>query len=229
MKEPVRGIDDNRILTTQQKEFLTAFARSDLRQAFRLTGGTALSAFYLEHRLSEDLDFFSQEKLPIAPVEAFLTSLPGRFDISLAKQFDRNIFTLTDGTENTLKVEFTYYPLRNIEPSVTVGGVQVDSFLDVVVNKLCAVADRSDAKDYVDLYAAATLGGLRLAELFLLAEQKCEIKGIRYVLRHKFLEVPDGIQKLSLNVQLSPKDVQAFFEDRIREMVRTDAEGGERP
>jgi predicted nucleotidyltransferase component of viral defense system len=29
---------------------------------FRLTGGTALRAFYLEHRLSEDLDFFLMRK-----------------------------------------------------------------------------------------------------------------------------------------------------------------------
>lgn len=59
MKRPVKGIDDNIILTEYQKSFFKEFSRSDLKDAFRLTGDTALRAFYLEHRLSEDLDFFS--------------------------------------------------------------------------------------------------------------------------------------------------------------------------
>ena len=59
----LRNIDDNKILTPNQKSFLHEFTKSELRNVFRLTGGTALSAFYLEHRLSEDLDFFSEEKI----------------------------------------------------------------------------------------------------------------------------------------------------------------------
>ncbi len=33
-----------------------------MAEVYYLSGGTALSAFYLEHRHSEDLDFFSGEK-----------------------------------------------------------------------------------------------------------------------------------------------------------------------
>ncbi len=49
------------LLTPFQGEFLKAFSRTDLNAAFYLTGGTALSAFYLQHRLSEDLDFFTSD------------------------------------------------------------------------------------------------------------------------------------------------------------------------
>lgn len=31
-------------------------------------------------------------------------------------------------------------------------GLYIDGFLDMTVNKLCAMADRFDAKDYVDVY-----------------------------------------------------------------------------
>ncbi|MCJ7684760.1 MAG: nucleotidyl transferase AbiEii/AbiGii toxin family protein, partial [Desulfobacteraceae bacterium] len=65
MIRPVRKIEDNRILTPNQADFLLEFAKSELKDVFRLTGGTALSAFFLEHRLSEDLDFFSAEKISI--------------------------------------------------------------------------------------------------------------------------------------------------------------------
>ena len=52
------GLADNAILTQEQKTLLLHFSQSDLRQSFYLTGGTALAAFYLFHRVSEDLDFF---------------------------------------------------------------------------------------------------------------------------------------------------------------------------
>ena len=36
MKKPLRGIDDNRILTTEQKDFLHKFTKSELKDVFRL-------------------------------------------------------------------------------------------------------------------------------------------------------------------------------------------------
>jgi hypothetical protein len=47
------------ILTPIQSNFLIEFFH--LTQEFYLTGGTALSAFYLQHRFSEDLDLFTQD------------------------------------------------------------------------------------------------------------------------------------------------------------------------
>ena len=54
------------ILTPFQKQILTGVGHSPLKQSFYLTGGTALAAYYLQHRYSEDLDFFtdSQEAVP---------------------------------------------------------------------------------------------------------------------------------------------------------------------
>lgn len=100
MKKPLRNIDDNKILTPNQKSFLHEFTKSELRNVFRLTGGTALSAFYLEHRLSEDLDFFSSENVPLAIIENFLKSIDSVMKIFFSKHFDRNIFDLmmTEGS-----------------------------------------------------------------------------------------------------------------------------------
>lgn len=47
------------ILTSLQKKFLTAFFASPLGGEFFLSGGTALAAFYLRHRRSQDLDLFT--------------------------------------------------------------------------------------------------------------------------------------------------------------------------
>lgn len=48
------------ILTPLHKRVLDAlFAEEAFAGAFYLTGGTALAAFYLKHRHSDDLDFFT--------------------------------------------------------------------------------------------------------------------------------------------------------------------------
>lgn len=46
-------LTNNPVLTTHQKKMLTLFFSAPLGQRFFLTGGTALSAFYLAHRLSK--------------------------------------------------------------------------------------------------------------------------------------------------------------------------------
>jgi hypothetical protein len=47
-----------KILSQEQKKTLELFSKEDyLVKNFYLTGGTALSAFYLFHRISEDVIF----------------------------------------------------------------------------------------------------------------------------------------------------------------------------
>lgn len=52
-----------KILTPLQEEFIYTFSKSPLKNRFFLTGGTALAAFYLEHRYSDDMDFFTEVKI----------------------------------------------------------------------------------------------------------------------------------------------------------------------
>lgn len=44
-----------------------------VRQNFYFTGGTALSSIYLNHRLSEDLDFFSEKEFDTLPILNLVT------------------------------------------------------------------------------------------------------------------------------------------------------------
>ena len=59
-----------------QQAFFDKFSQNQhLRKLFYLTGGTALSIFYLHHRLSEDLDFFSEEDFHNELIFTFVKSL----------------------------------------------------------------------------------------------------------------------------------------------------------
>lgn len=225
MKKPVRGIRDNRILNELQKRFIQEFARSDLSRYFRLSGGTALSAFYLEHRYSEDLDFFSSENIPVYFVDDFLKSLRYISEIKRTKHFDRNIYLLKID-EDFLRVEFTHYPLKILEDLNAIDGLMVEGFLDIVVNKLCAVADRIDVKDYVDLYFALKEENLLLEELFGLAEKKCEVSGINHILRSRLMDVPEGIEKLPLLKDVKKKEMEEFFYNEIKRILEKEIDKG---
>jgi len=221
MRNPVRGIK-GKILNDLQKQFLLEFVRSDISSVFRLSGGTALSAFYLEHRYSEDIDLFSSEVVPVYLIERFLRSLSFVKDISWTKLFDRNVFLLDCKGDRFLKVGFTYYPLRLLEEIKTIDGLMIEGFIDIVINKLCAISDRVEPKDYVDVYFAMRNEGLSLERLFVLTEDKCDIAGIRHILKSRLIQVPDGIEKLSLLMPVNKKEIEAFFIDEIKRIVKNE-------
>ncbi|MDP2905864.1 MAG: nucleotidyl transferase AbiEii/AbiGii toxin family protein, partial [Candidatus Omnitrophota bacterium] len=62
------------ILTSDQKKFLQLASEENyIASEFYLSGGTALSAFYLFHRYSEDLDFFiEKEEVNLELVKRFI-------------------------------------------------------------------------------------------------------------------------------------------------------------
>ena len=156
--------------------------------------------------------------------QRFLSRLRFADVLSATKKFDRNIFILRNKDGSTLKVEFTYYPLHNIEDPWDLDGLQVDSFLDLIVNKLCAIADRVEAKDYLDVYFALQKSDHSMEELIRLAERKCEIKGIYHILKSRLLQIPEGVDSLippkAGLVPVEPDAIRDFFERSVREMVR---------
>ncbi|NUO82117.1 nucleotidyl transferase AbiEii/AbiGii toxin family protein [candidate division KSB1 bacterium] len=64
------------LLTTSQNSFLTEFFQ--LTQDFYLTGGTALSAYYLQHRYSEDLDLFTSNELFFQNAESLVGAVSAK-------------------------------------------------------------------------------------------------------------------------------------------------------
>ncbi len=55
------------VINKIQKEILSQFGDISDSKEFYLTGGTALSFFYLRHRKSNDLDFFTNNPELILP------------------------------------------------------------------------------------------------------------------------------------------------------------------
>jgi predicted nucleotidyltransferase component of viral defense system len=191
-----------------------------MRDRLYLTGGTALSAFYLRHRQSEDLDFFSEEDVGIEEVLHVVRSAPAIQDVQYERKYDRKIFLLRYPQARVLKVEFTTYPFRRCEEGPVVEGVQVDSLRDILVNKVMALTDRRDAKDYVDLYFAfkkwSTLDFDRLIED---SEAKFGVRGIQHILRGRFMEGPPSLGVLRMVEAFDPESLTDFFTKQARQWI----------
>ena len=117
-------------------------------------GGTALSAYYLNHRYSEDLDFFSTTEIDILALDVLLKKVKVSLEIKkmdFQQSFNRNIFFLHTAKE-ILKVEFTYFPFEPIEKPVKKGGIFIDSLMDIAVNKTFTISQNPRARDFIDLY-----------------------------------------------------------------------------
>jgi len=143
------------ILTTRQKKFLLLLSKNrPISRNFYLTGGTALAAYYLKHRYSEDLDFFSENEVDILSINVFLKEIKtsvGIKKIDFQQSFNRNLLFLHTGKE-ILKVEFTYFPFHQIEPPDKKDGIYVNSLTDIAVDKTFTIVQNPRARDFIDLY-----------------------------------------------------------------------------
>lgn len=144
-----------KITLTPEQEFVFEKIAEDeyLKRQFYLTGGTALSNFYLHHRLSEDLDFFSETQFSDPSIIKFMRGISSALTAKskFTQQEETRIFELR--IKNTiLKIDFNYYPFERIKKGKIFKGVEIDSLFDIAVNKLLLLNQRTDIKDFVDLY-----------------------------------------------------------------------------
>ncbi|MEK6543477.1 MAG: nucleotidyl transferase AbiEii/AbiGii toxin family protein [Elusimicrobiota bacterium] len=132
------------LLKTTQKAF-TLIAKQPWLSTFYLAGGSALALQY-NHRLSEDLDFFTETRFDPKQLKEELMSLG---DLQITLETGHSI----TGSFNKAKVTFLYYRYPLIRPLVT--GKAPPALchpLDIGLMKIEAVAGRGRKRDFVDLY-----------------------------------------------------------------------------
>ena len=145
------------ILSPFQETLLKQLGNSALNDIFFLTGGTALSAFFLQHRYSEDLDFFTDQPDQVSHVLPILEKIAQALDvrIEIRRQFKTflEVFIHHPAGE-VIKCDFAQDSPYRLQPKVRSKefGILLDSALDIACNKLSALFDRSAAKDFVDVY-----------------------------------------------------------------------------
>lgn len=166
-----------KILTLEQEKVLDLFSNENyLTRKFYFTGGTALSAFYLFHRISEDLDFFSEQEIHLPSIEKFIGKLKQNLKlvkVDYRKFLGLHTFYLFFSQDNFLKIDFNYYPFPRIEKGVKYHDITVDSLYDIAVNKVHTISMKVRARDFIDIF-------------FILQEKKWSFKELLMQAKVKF-------------------------------------------
>ena len=213
-------MSEDKILTNFQRKALKEIGKSELSRFFVWSGGTALSFYYLQHRLSVDLDFMSQD---LFRDEYLLTELRkiaknlGVKSIEEQKKLNRHEFWLKKGKE-VLRMEFVFYPFPRIRPPKKLKefNIKIDSIEGMLTNKVNAVYERSEPKDIFDLYCILLIKKINFFRIFKLVEKKFGIRidpvlFIGEVLRGA--EKLEGIRPLILKKKLlKPSSIKAYFQ-----------------
>lgn len=165
------------ILTLAQKKILSLLVKDKIfLKYFYLSGGTTLSEYYLHHRISEDLDFFSKDeidKIWLISIAKNIKKKIGFKKLDIEESFNRNLVYFTSPV-TTVKTEFTYYPFVQIEPFVIKNGISVDSLTDIAVNKFFTIYQKPTARHFIDLYLILTEKNYTWDQLEKLARIKFE-------------------------------------------------------
>lgn len=204
-----------KILTPRQELALSLISKTNLAKNFYFSGGTALSHYYLQHRFSEDLDFFSEQEFDPISVTTIIKSLKeklGFIEFDYQNSFNRNLYFLHFDDGYILKVEFTYYPFKQVEKSKIIDNLFVDSSLDIAVNKLFTIVQKARGRDYYDLYFLIKKYGYEIAELRMMAKQKFDWHIDALHLATKLFETKKYLDDPILNTDIQILDIDNFFE-----------------
>ncbi len=215
------------ILTPKQSEFLElASGDSQIVRHFYLTGGTALAEFYLHHRLSEDIDLFSENsEVNQAVAEVFLKKKSAKLkikkiDLSQFLGLFSYILTYTDNQK--LKVDFNYYPFLRIEKGKKFGNLEIDSLIDIATNKVHTLFMKPRTRDYIDLYFIFKKEKMDMNQLILLAKAKFDWDIDKMNLANQFIRVKD-IQKEDFPKVLVPfniSEMETFFLNLAKDLKK---------
>lgn len=209
-------MDKKNILTPLQSQCLDfLFLDSWFRRHFYLTGGTALAAFYLHHRYSDDLDFFSHE-VELGAIPNLMKALSKHLGkpvkaVQTSPAFMRYLVA------DELQVDVVGDVAFRVGGPELVGNFMVDSLKNIAVNKVCCLLGRLDAKDYVDLYLLFQDQNFDIFELLELGQKKDT--GLEPFVWASLIGDVDRLKIMPRMItQLSLVDLKSFYHE-LRDQV----------
>lgn len=227
-------VEDKRCYASPvQREVLLDLIRHNLvTENFFLTGGTALSVFYLHHRQSNDLDLFTRHNTDLGELDFAMKGL-WRREYVRVRSSDAFLSLIIRG----VRVDFVVDPLSLDEPRDSVvlelsHHLRLDTLRNVLSNKLCALASRLEPKDYIDYYAlCGALGVSSFKPIFDEARKKDAIfddpPTVAYQIEQGFSFLQSNpVAMPELLLQLDQKKFKEFYDGLVRWMYDLAAGGG---
>lgn len=170
---------------------------------FGLGGGTNV-ALRLGHRLSVDLDFFTNVPFETSYVFQLITK---QFPTS-ELLFEKNqtmMFVIND-----IKVDFVLYPFPWLKPFEQEDGIKLISLDDLIPMKLQAAGNRNAKKDYWDI--ATLLPTYSLEEMLMIFKKKFPTIDTGYII-HSLTDFEQA------DTQIDPDVFSTMTWSRIKETL----------
>lgn len=210
------------ILTRHQRALLEAIGENKLLAGhFYLSGGTPLAVFYLQHRYSEDLDFFSEKEINLVGLQSFFKARKrqlGITKIDFEQSYNRNLFFLHFRDGAVVKTEFTYFPFPRIEKGPKHYSVSCDSLIDIAVNKLFTIYQRTKMRDYIDLYCICRKKHHTIADLTKKAKIKFDWHIDPLQLGTQFFKAREATDPPRMIEKITKKEWQNFFIEEAKKL-----------
>lgn len=198
------------------KEDLALLGQSGILENAYLAGGTAL-ALQLGHRISADLDFFTDKEFVPKVFSNELSKL-GSFE---EEQSDKGtVLGIFEGIKFSL---FIYkYPL--IFPTLKYQSLNIADIRDIAAMKIDAVATRGTKRDFIDLYFICK-SNYELAELLDFYNRKYGELASNLIHIQKSLiffndAEPDKMPRMLKDVRW--EDVKRYFEKEVKKLMGED-------
>ena len=173
---------------------------------FYLTGGTCLSRFYKEKRYSDDLDFFTHDNDIFArAIKEIKQLLNDNFDV-IEEVTSKDFIRLK--INDLLQVDFVNDRVMRYEKTIVLeNGYIIDSYENILANKLTAVMGRDNPKDIFDIYLIDKFYKYDMKIILDIAHQKASFNDDDLIIRLK--SFPMNLLK---SINLKDKDFLDDFE-----------------
>ncbi len=202
------------VLPGNTKAVLAVLEKSEIIQKAYLAGGTALS-LQLGHRISYDLDFFTQEEFD---EQILLPEIKKISHFQLEKIAWRTIL----GRFEDVKFSIFYYKYPLLYAAKKFGMIKIADIRDIAAMKIAAIASRGTKRDFVDLYfickeTVSLPGAIQLYDKKYenLATAEMHImKSLVYFDDAESDEMPKMLKKVDW------ENVKKYFENEVRKLVK---------
>lgn len=195
------------VLSQPAQSLLEKLGRQKWMRNFYLAGGSGV-ALHLGHRISEDLDFFTQKDLNTRTLIQRLKRL-NKFELQT------EAWGTVTGILCDVRASFFTYSYPLVEPSKKLFGVNVASLTDIGLMKLIAISQRGSRRDFVDLFFICQV--MPLEQLMALLPKK--YVGVKYSLNHILRSL---VYFADAEIEPMPKMLQPIRWSKVKRFFETE-------
>ena len=178
-----------------------------------LAGGTAC-ALQIGHRISLDLDFFTEKEFNMEVVLKQLEKLPGF-------KLDQTAKWTIWGSFPKVKFSYFYYPYPLIKKTSVFSKINLASLEDIAAMKIVALGDRGTKRDFIDLYFLAKK--FSLEQIFKFYDQKYHklANNLFHIMRSiDYFNDADEQETPKMLISVSWDEVKEFFKKEVIRLAK---------